>query len=427
MPRENVDMFARSFCVRVNLTSGELITMTPNYSIGIARSSSELEAFRPVWAQWQNHPDNDIDNFLLLLKARKGILRPHVVLFANQGQPVLLLVCRLERQRQDFNVGYKTIRGPLVTSLTVPYRGVLGDLRGGLVPIILKVLVDELRRVNADKLEFHGLPEGSPMLSCVQRSPGAVVRVVEEEWTLHWKLALPANVEAFWAKLSSRHRMFLRRMSKTLQSDYAGEVEYSAVSEEAQVGRLCEDIEEVAKKTYLRGLGKGFHADQEHIDRIANAARSHRLRAFLLYAAGRVRSYAVGSVYGDEFALAYTAYDPEFSRYDVGQLVIVHAIESLSREGIRHFDFGFGTALYKERFGDTCLKERSVSYYAPTTKGRALAVGQKVSASAYSLAKASLDKTGAIKFLKRYWRKRLAGGQSRKPAKQENDVQTSPT
>ena len=395
--------------------------MTPNYSTAIARSASELEGFRQVWARWQNHPDNDIDNFLLLLKARKEILRPHVVLFSKQGQPVLLLVCRLERQHQDFRVGYKTIRGPLVTSLTVPYRGVLGELREELVPMTLEVLVDEMRCENADKVEFHCLPEGSPVLAAVQSSSRALVRVVQEEWTPHWKVNLPCDVDAFWAKLSSRHRMFLRRMSKTLQRDYAGEIKYSAVSEEAQVGRLCEDIEEVAKRTYLRGLGKGFVADQQHVERLRTAARNHRLRAFVLQVAGTVRSYAVGSIYGDNFALAYTAYDPEFSRYDVGQLVLVHAIESLSREGIRHFDFGFGTALYKERFGDACLRERSVSLYAPTAKAVALVITVKLIAGGTYLAKTCLTKLGFVDFLKHRWRKRLVQEQPSKPVRSESE------
>lgn len=389
--------------------------MESKLTVTVARSTSELETFRGLWQQWQTHPDNDIDNFLLLMKSRKDIRRPHVTLFSRGPQPVALVVCRVEQRRVNFRMGYKTIPGPAVTSLTVPYGGILGQCDDETGSLLLRTLRDELKRESADRIEFHQLPEGSPVLDAFDSAKGAVLRRVRDDWTPHWRTSLSSDMDSFWATRSKNHRRFLRRMSNNLEREHPGKVQFSVVTEESQVQKMCEDIEEVARLTYLRGMAKGFIADDLHVGRLVHSARHGRLRAFLLSVDGKLRSYWVGSIYNGVFYAAYTGYDPAFAHFDVGQLLLLRSIEFLAREGHQHVDFGLGTALYKERFGDTCWQERTVSFYAPGLKGATLVAALNLMAGGTKVVRRCLDKLGMEKLLKRYWRRRLAQAQSTNP------------
>jgi Acetyltransferase (GNAT) domain len=388
--------------------------MTSALTSVVAKSVAEMQAFRDVWQRWQDHPDNDIDNFLLLLKGRKEIFRPHVMLFSRGDQPVTLVTGRVERSRVNFTVGYKNIPGPAVNSLTVPYGGILGTLDDEIARLILAALSNEFGSDHVDRITFNYLPESSPLMNALQNVRGRHLRLFQGDWTPHFMANLSSDVDVFWAKLSRQHRNFLRRKARKLEQETAQKIEYSRVTEEADVEKLCAELEEVAKKTYLRGLGKGFIWDAPHVERMMMAARNQRLRAFLLRIGGKPISYVVGPVYNGKFNLAYTAYDPAYGHYDVGQLVLVYAIESLCREGQQYFDFGFGAARYKEQFGDKCVRERSVSWYAPTVKAAALTTAVKMNGFGTRVTRACFSE-GVVKLLKRYWRKRLAQGSNGKP------------
>jgi hypothetical protein len=388
--------------------------MTSSLTSVVAKSAVEIEAFRHVWQRWQDHPDNDIDNFLLLLKGRKEIIRPHVMLFSRGDQPVTLVTGRLERSRVNFALGYKNIPGPTVNSLTVPYGGILGTLDDEIAGLIVETLSKGFGSDRVDRITFSYLPEESPLMKVLQNVRAKQVRLFQGDLTPHFTACLSSDVESFWAKLSRQHRNFLRRKARKLEKDCGQTIEYSRVTEEANIETLCAQLEEVAKKTYLRGLGKGFIWDAPHVERLAMSARNQRLRAFLLQVGGKTISYVVGPVYNGRFNLAYTAYDPAFGHYDVGQLVLVHAIESLCREGLQSFDFGFGAARYKEQFGDKCVQERPVSLYAPTVKAAVLTTAVKMNRFGTRVTRACLNE-GVVKRLKRYWRKRLAQGPDIKP------------
>lgn len=86
---------------------------------------------------------------------------------------------------------------------------------------------------------------------------------------------------------------------------------------------LCTRLEEVAARTYHRGLGSGFMDDEEHRQRFAVFARQGQLRVQLLEIDGRVRAFWLGTVWQDIFYLSETGYDPDLSRYEAGALTFI--------------------------------------------------------------------------------------------------------
>jgi hypothetical protein len=55
-----------------------------------------LQAIRPFWEHWQNQPNNDYEQFLLVCRLRPEVHYPWVMVVYQQNQPVALLAGRVE-------------------------------------------------------------------------------------------------------------------------------------------------------------------------------------------------------------------------------------------------------------------------------------------------------------------------------------------
>ncbi len=75
-------------------------------SVRVVRTLGELEDIREIWSAFQQHPNVDIDFYMLLCGVRSEILRPHVIVLYRGGQPEAMLVGRLVQGTIDSSIGY---------------------------------------------------------------------------------------------------------------------------------------------------------------------------------------------------------------------------------------------------------------------------------------------------------------------------------
>ena len=75
--------------------------------------------------------------------------------------------------------------------------------------------------------------------------------------------------------------------------------------------------------------------------------------------------------------------------------------------GVSKVDFGSGTALYKERFGQHMWHEATVYIFAPTLRGIILNVSKSFFSFINNAAKKILDKTNLLQNVKTQWRTSL--------------------
>jgi CelD/BcsL family acetyltransferase involved in cellulose biosynthesis len=78
-------------------------------------------------------------------------------------------------------------------------------------------------------------------------------------------------------------------------------------------------------------------------------------------------AFWIGSLYRDSLFLHFTGYDPAFGKYEPGKILLVHMIKELSSSypHVRSIDYGFGYALYKQRFSNQRWYECSLRIAAP--------------------------------------------------------------
>jgi hypothetical protein len=197
-------------------------------------------------------------------------------------------------------------------------------------------------------------------------------------------------------------------MARKIEKGYPGKVSYKCVCGAGEVNWLCDQIEQVAAKTYVRGISAGFISNEENHLRLAMAAKSKTLRAYLLFVGETAVAYLVGTIRGEIFYGEFTGFDPAFHDFDVGQLLFVFAFGCLSKEGRLCFDFGFGDAFYKKRFGDENWSEVSASICAARVKPVLLNLTDTLLGGGSAWLQHALTYLRALGWLKRVWRRRLA-------------------
>lgn len=377
------------------------------YEVKIIRSIGEVEGLRSIWENMQYHPNTDIDNYLTVVGSLENIIRPHVILFSQNGQPAALAVGRLEKKDIGVTLGYKTLFKFKTHCLTIMYGGFLGTWTQSISHLLVTELMKSLKQSEADIAWFNLLRLDSKIYEMARQEPGFFCRDRVTETNPHWKMNLPNNLNDFLQKMTSKHRYWLNRLPRVLEKDYPGKVVYKYYQDKAHLDQIFTDAEEVARNTYQRNIDAGFMDNSIMRKRLTLAADHGWLRAYLLYVDEKPCAFWIGTLYGKVFHLDFTGYDSAFKRYEPGTILFMRMIEDLTNSKVEEIDFGFGDAFYKQRFGDQHWCESSVFIYAPTIKGIFLNVIRTINIILYTYLLRLAEKTNILQKIKRLWRDKL--------------------
>jgi hypothetical protein len=372
--------------------------------VRVLRSASELDEVRDAWIAWQNHPNANMDLFRLVMDTREEIKQPNVVAVLRQGNVESLLLARTLEARVPFKFGYLTLWRPRIRSLDVLHEGFIGTVTDDGALAAVKALLQELDRGKADRLGLGLQREGTPLMTAVRQIPGWFSRDFAPVTALHRAMELPQAPGEFLRRMKSKHRSWLKAKTRDLDAKFNRSVRYAMFSRPEDIAKVMVDVEAVAAKTYLRGLGTGFRNDVEHIRRFEMEAKAGRLRICILYGADVPQAFWIGFVYGNTFHSGYTGYDAAMREFEVGTLVFVYLIDRLCEENVKIFDFGLGDAFYKQRFADQCWNEVSISIYRPSLRGAGLKLAFTVHYHFVRFLHSVLKRLKLVDWVKRTWR-----------------------
>jgi CelD/BcsL family acetyltransferase involved in cellulose biosynthesis len=171
---------------------------------------------------------------------------------------------------------------------------------------------------------------------------------------------------------------------------------------------LIQKAEEIAKRTYQRGLGVGFQDNEEMRRRLHLCAEKGWLRAYVLHLGDTPCAFWIGTLYQGSFCSDYLAFDSRFGAYSPGTFLLMKVVEEFCTARVKEVDFGFGEARYKEQFGNSPSVEASIFVFAPNPKGALLNAIRTSTGLADNLAKKILGGTKLLPIVKKLWRSRLA-------------------
>ena len=383
--------------------------MKPNDAskVIVARSTAEVEAMRPFWEKMQWHPNADIDYYLTVIKSRKEVERPHVLMLRSNGAVQAMLVGRIENLQLELKFGYKALLRPRARSLTIVYGGALGDVSSPHCDVLFLELTNSLDGGEFELIFFNHLRVDSDLYRSVTKTPGILRRSHLPEINLHWKTSPYTSYDEFYAERTQNTRHNLRRYSKLLEKEFGAALTVRSFSLPNELGTIMIDIEKVARKSYHRGIEAGFVDSAETRQRARFALERQRFRGWVLYVEDNPCAFWTGSRYGNTFFTETTGYDPNFERYHPGTFLFVKMMEWLYAEGVDTVDFGFGDAQYKRNYCETYWEEASAYIFAPTLKGASLNLSKTTLGLGSRFAQCLLRRMDMLMKVKKRWRNRL--------------------
>lgn len=377
----------------------------------IIRDYAGIEEIRPIWTAWQSHPNADIDFYLTILRSRPEVLRPHVLVLYRGDAPEAMLIGRIDQAPLEFKLGYKTFFKSSVRQLTLIDGGRLGNLSLQNCQFLLHAIVNSLKREDIDVAFLNNVRRFSPLYQAVKRLPGFFIRDHFQRSSIHRSTELPPTIEDFYRGLSSKMRRHLMHQARKLLSDFSENVEVRTFCGVQDLDRMIQDVEQIAKRTYQRGLGVGFMASPEMVKRLRLEAEKSWLRARVLYIAGKPAAFFICDRYGDTFHANYMGYDAAYSKYSPGMYLVMKAIEDFVAETPARkpaeIDWGPGDARYKEELGTRDWQEAGLHIFAPTFEGLCLSALWSSTGLVDGMARRFLGTAGIIQVTKKFWRDRL--------------------
>jgi hypothetical protein len=394
------------------MKKGSDIRSCDEWQIAVARNFEEVESIREVWEQMQRDEplpilNADIDRYLCVVGSMKEAVKPYVMVLYYGGDPKTMVVGRIEKQPIACRVGYSTILKPSLRCLAVVHGGILGQPSGPMSAKLLQELTNTLKRGDVDVVFFNQLRLDSPLYNLTRTMPSFLCRCHVPVAEPHWQTQL-SDMGSLYKDKSGTRKRYLRRYTKALEKACSGPVEMVCYRSADKLDYVISVASEISSRTYKRALNVGFRDNFLTRSLLAEAARKERLRAYVLYAGGKACAFEFGIEYGNVFFPEHIGYDPLLRSCSPGTVLFIKVLEDLvQNSNVRVFDYGFGAAAYKERFGTESWSEASVYVFAPRVYPVLVNMLRSSMAGLSSGIRYVLNGTGLTGWIKRQWRNSL--------------------
>ncbi|MCU1339592.1 MAG: hypothetical protein JWO19_5173 [Bryobacterales bacterium] len=218
--------------------------------------------------------------------------------------------------------------------------------RDAAIRMVLQCLAGERNRW--DVCDLQDLP---PSFSLPCPPPDGVQHLVSSSSVCSHSV-LPPTREEFERALPHRFSRNLRRCREEL--NLAGEVEFQNVQSDAEFGIALDALfalrsarwETRAPDVSLSGKIEAFHRDAA-----GRLWKAGKVRLFLLLVDKRPVAALYGFLDKQRFSYYFSGFDPCWSRFSPGSLLLKYAIAQSIEEGARRFDFLRGDEPYKREWG----------------------------------------------------------------------------
>jgi len=383
------------------------------WEIKVAKSFDEIEAVRGIWEQMQcseSMPalNSDIDHYLSVVDSLGEQIQPYVIVLYCDGSPKAMIIGRIESQQIACRLGYTTLFKPSLRCLSVVYGGVLGQPSEQVCARLVQELTDTLRRGRVDVVFLNHLRIDSHLYRLSRTMPHFLCRdnfpVVED----HWQTSVSETAEEFYAGIKRKRKKEWKRLSRRLEDAAGGPVRVECYDKISQVEHFIEVASKISAMTYKEALNAGFNDSSYTRSILTKVAEKSRWRAYVLYAGDKPCAFETGIISDRIYFAESIGYGPEWSSFSPGTILFVKVLEDLSQNTpVKVFDYGFGSAGYKERFGTESWPEASVYIFAPRFYPVMINVLQSSVKSVNAGLQYVVQNVGSLDWIKRQWRNLL--------------------
>lgn len=384
----------------------------PAASITVATTLDEVEKLRGVWtAMPVTDIDSDIDYFLTVVKHAEQVVGPHVLHIRRDDQPDLMAVARLENFPVTFRLGYRVLARIRLRAVVVTFSGILGARSRADEELVLHHLCQSLHEGRAELLLMRNVDVDSTLHTAAMATAPWICRAHGLPVTRRWMASIPDTLDAFLGDRSAKTRSTLRRQDRQLREQFGDRMRLRRFGHHKDMDELCRDMDEVASRSYQRGLGVGFSGGPMQLALVDLCLRHGWHHTWMLYLDARPVAFWTGTAYAGTYAIGTPGFDPEHARDSVGRFTMFRMIEDLCADpGISLLDYGQGEAEYKSAFGRSMRRESDVLLAARRPKAVLVLLAQSASSALNNMGRRLIERSAWARKLKVAWRRRASGG-----------------
>lgn len=399
--------------VKMRMKTKNWHSLTKDLEIIKVTNFEEIETIRPIWEEMQsNEPypviNAEIDRYISIIKAHGEEVQPYIILIKHNGNPISMIIGRLERRRLNLRLGYKTLLNPTLRCLSVVYGGIIGKATRDIHVLQIRQLMEILRNGEVDMVFFNQLRVDSQIYQLARTMPGFMCRNHFPRISPHWTMSVPKDIESFYQARSKKHRGNIRRSIRNLEREYRDRVEVVNCNGKSGLDDAIKAAHQVSFTTYQHGLACGFVNNSRTRTLMTTAGKQGWLRFAVLFIDGKPCAFQTGLYYQGTYLLQQIAFDPRWSKFNIGTILFVKVLEHICADpDIQYIDFGFGDADYKRSYGDTLWQEASVCIFALRPYPIFINMLQAFVSGLNSGLEYVLNKTALKDWIKKRWRNLL--------------------
>lgn len=219
------------------------------------------------------------------------------------------------------------------------------------------------------------------------------------------KIEFPPNPTDYWMKFSSKTRNTFRRKQKKI-----GATRLVRITGPDQIPDFLEAAHAISKRTWQsEKLGLRIHNNDAELRFFTALATHQSLRSYLLFVDDKPAAFLIGAQHKGLFSYEEVGYDRDFADRSPGQVLLLQVLEDLlSDQPPRVFDFGGGTADYKQLFATTTSLSGSLWLVPSGIRQRACLAYLRACRLMDRIARAVVKKLGVTTLLRQLIRGKLA-------------------
>jgi len=162
-------------------------------------------------------------------------------------------------------------------------------------------------------------------------------------------LPLPGSYDAFLKMLSLKKRKYVKNGMKRLEQNF--DVEIVDCSQPQHFSEGMEILFELHQKKWASAGCSGAFSDPKirnfHLDIAESFSKEKWLSLLVLRLSGKPVAAEYGFKYNSRYYAYLAGYDPDYSKFSVGNMLFIYIINSLIQQRIVQYDFLRGSEQYK--------------------------------------------------------------------------------
>ena len=180
----------------------------------------------------------------------------------------------------------------------------------------------------------------------------------------HYYTSLQGDFENYLKKFSSKSRSTLRRKIRRFNDFTDNKVHFRLYKSSDEMLVFYKLARKISEKTYQeRILNVGLPKSLQFQNDMAELAKQNKVRGYILFDGNVPVSYLYCPIKADTVVYKYLGYEPKYSKWSVGAILLWMTLESLFKENrYKSFDYTGGEGDLKKLFSTHSVNVIDVMY-----------------------------------------------------------------